>query len=92
MRGMALTGIGLVAASLIGLLSAELVTTAHAGRSQPKSYLLAVSAGPTLVLEQALDLAEPGAAEAVRRLRCDMVWRMYATSIGLRCVEIVLPL
>lgn len=101
MDRLALTGFALAAAGAIGLLAAELVGTAHAGRPGDTAYLVAVSSGSTLRLvpRSQRTLLESGAATLVNnahaaaagerashsRLACARVVDVSAVSLGFRC-------
>jgi len=50
MNHLVFAGFALTFSALIGLLSMELIGTAHAARDAGKSYLVAVSNGPALFL------------------------------------------
>jgi len=76
----AFAGLALVTAGLMGLLSAETVATAHAGRTSVKSYLVAISVG-----NGSRQLATAPAAQAGRTLVCRGVLGFSTLSIGYDC-------
>ncbi len=87
----ALTGLALATAGAIGLLSAELIGTAHAGRNGDKTYLVAVSGGSgLLMMTRSRDSRQPPASAAVlepgnRRLSCARMVDMADVAVGFRC-------
>jgi hypothetical protein len=83
MSRLAIAGFALTFAGLIGLLSAELIGTAHAGRDADKAYLFAVSSGP------ALFLVRQGATDhgdgMARQVACGHLFAVGELRLGLQC-------
>ena len=81
-------GLALVAASTVALLATEMVTTAHAGRTDGKAYLLAVSTGGQLRLDGGSGGPAGGWSEAAggqRRMVCRGVVEITVVSVGYNC-------
>lgn len=92
MDRLALAGLCLATIGTAGLLSVELIATAHAGRSSDKTYLVAVSNGSALrLLVQPRDagrvasvpFGRPGPHE--QQLSCERVVGVADLSLGYRC-------
>lgn len=87
MDRLALSGLAIATVGLIGLLSAELVSTAHAGRGGERSYLVAVSQGSALTLMRDRSAQTTSATEALgtRRLACARLVSVSDLSLGFNC-------
>lgn len=83
MNRLAVAGLALTLAGVIGLLSAELIGTAHAGRDAGKAYLFAVSSGPALFLVRQ---GGSGNGDAVsRQMACGRLFAVGELQLGLQC-------
>lgn len=85
MSHLAVAGIAMTFASLVGLLTMELIGTAHAGREADKAYLVAVSSGPALYLVRHGTSGVPHAQ--ARQLTCGRLLAVGEFRLGLQCQQ-----
>ena len=88
MDRIAITGLALAIAGAVGIIAAETIGTAHAGRTTDKVFLVAVSSGSALRLmpqRSAAVPAMPAISANERRLDCARVVEVTAVSLGFRC-------
>lgn len=88
MDRIALTGLVLAIAGAGGIIAAETIGTAHAGRTTDKVFLVAVSNGSALRLlpqRTATPPAVPALGGSERRLDCARVVEVTSVSLGFRC-------
>ena len=83
MSRLAIAGVALSVSGLIGLLSLELIGTAHAARQADKGYLVAISNGPALFLVR--NGASGGDAGTARQLACGRLFAVGELRLGLQC-------
>ncbi len=85
MNHIAVAGVAMTFAGLVGLLSLELIGTAHAGRDADRAYLVAVSSGPALYLVRH---GTSGAATSpARQLTCGRLLAVGEFRLGLQCQQ-----
>jgi len=77
-------GWALAIAGAIGVLSSELVSTAHAGGTARRDYLLAISSGEALALRRSAD-AQYSQPRQAATLTCAGLVDMGVVSIGFQC-------
>ncbi len=85
MSHLAVAGIAMTFASLVGLLTMELIGTAHAGREAEKAYLVAVSSGPALYLVRHGTSGVPHVQ--ARQLTCGRLLAVGEFRLGLQCQQ-----
>lgn len=89
MNRLGLFGVALSVAGAIGVLSLELIGTAHASRQAGRHYLLAISSGDALRLITARPDLDGGrvliGSNTDGLLMCAEVVDLSAVSIGYRC-------
>jgi hypothetical protein len=93
MDRLALSGIGLATAGLVGILSAEIVGTAYAGRPAERTYFAAASFGSSLrLMPLGSDTTRLAGADAMREttagLACSRVVDAGGLKLGIYCTRL----